>query len=345
MTLMAYEGSTTPSQPVIRIQTTEASPAEIISSTKTPLSQNPSATRSFTVRPTLASTTVQTAVTQTIDPASSLTLQAVSARSTQIAGFSPTCNGYSLHDASFSPNESWMAIRCDDEENRSLEVINQMGQRWVLQFKEYLSDDYGNGDSLPLGGLIPANWVNEEFLYFTSYIAFDGGGTCFFGFGYHGLFRLDLNTGYVSTILPIRSTLTGYQIEFSSNGRYLAYNVYNTPTIFDLRTGETFTIEVNENFAGNLTWSPDSTELAYATCQTTQDYYSVQESSIKIYSLDDHISRTIYHTENDIDLHIALFEKSTLQISEYNYQTNQSSLLIFDWSSGELKTPTPTLTP
>jgi hypothetical protein len=268
-------------------------------------------------------------------------------RGTQISGFSITCDESNINDTSLSPSGYWIAVSCGYTylDPQTLEINSKEGKQWVLHFKDFLADDFIKDGGSPMGGLYPAHWTSDEkYLYFTPYIAWDGGGTCFYGFGVQGLYRINLNTGSVSAILPSR-TFVGYDIAFSPGGDKLAYTAEDPPTILDLRTGEKIIVDTGDRVFGNLTWSPDGSQLAYASCHAIKiqdDNLEVDKSSIKIFSLKSHTSKTILEVKQNIIRIEQLIDNRFLEISNTNFLTNKADYFLFDWSSGQLSTATPT---
>jgi len=118
-----------------------------------------------------------------------------------------------------------------------------------------------------------------------------------------------------------------------------------------LKTGDNFTVATGDNWIGNLTWSPDSSKLAYATFRAVKiqnDYendYHVDKSSIKISTLDSHTLKTILEVKKTI-LRIEWQNgNKVLEILKYDLQGNITVYFIFDWSSGQLTSATPTPEP
>ena len=273
-----------------------------------------------------------------------MTMQARDAYTTQIASFPFTCD--EDHRTLLSPNGTWLAIGCGYSHDQTLEVVRQDGTRWVLQFSDYVHPEFMQDEHTPMGGLYPQQWTaDEKYLFFSSHIHFSGGPTCcYYGIGNHGLFRLDLTSGAVSVILPLRGSPSGYLYAFSPGGRRLAY-VADPPVILDLRTGELTPFQVGEVDIGNLTWSPDGRELAYAACRSTADYLKVERSMVRIYSLETGLSRTILELER-IFIRIQSWDGDRqLRILLEDWETRDVSYLYYDWASGALITPTPTPTP
>ena len=196
---------------------------------------------------------------------------------------------------------------------------------------------------IPLGGLFPAHWTDDEkYLYYTFSIAYDGVGTCFYGFGDQGLYRISLADGKIATILPYTPAVLGYEIAFSPTGRRLAYQGNGNPVILDLQTGKEITMNIKGNTVGNFTWSPDGKELAFGACQVHKDGndYAVTWSAIKIYSVQSQTSRTILEVEKDF-LTIDGWSDDNVIAAERKDFKNLPTYLYIDASSGSFVTATP----
>lgn len=310
----------------------------------------PKATDSAT--PEIISTST-VAITSTMQPSSTpalteiiqidMTEEARNVLATKAAKFSVNCGDFYIGKDDLSPDENWLAISCGYKRDQTLEIVNHDGKRWVLEFKNYLPKGFEDGG---MGNLRAVHWSSDShYLYFTSYIAYDGGGTCFYGYGIHGLFRIELNTGAVATILPATSSFVGYYIAFSPTGRRLAYEGDGSPVILDLQTGAETKLDIGNQAVGNLTWSPDGTELAYATCEAIKEgnNFSIKRSAVKIFSIQKQASRTILQTEK-----IMLFIRNwnspnIMQIIQSQYGFEDEPSQPFDLNTGQwISAPTPT---
>jgi hypothetical protein len=110
----------------------------------------------------------------------------------------------------------------------------------------------------------------------------------------------------------------------------------------DLKTGEVLTIESGEDEVGNLTWSPDGSQLAYGICNDNQDHTATAKSSIRVYFVETHTSRTILDVENTLLRIESRNGDQVLKIANYDLQgSNETEYLFFDWSSAQLATATP----
>ena len=160
-----------------------------------------------------------------------------SATNLPIASFLPSCRD--LSDPfynSLSPRGNWLAVVCGYDQ--TLTIYDDSGERWNLQFKDYVSEESIVDGQPPRGSLYPIHWANDEkYLFFRSVIGFSGGGTCFYGHAGQGLYRIDLETGAVSATLRPLIGHDGYILSFSPTGQWLAFNA-GIPTLLNLQTGE-----------------------------------------------------------------------------------------------------------
>jgi WD40 repeat protein len=271
--------------------------------------------------------------------------QAFELTATQIANFPVTCDDINQFYTLQSPDGNWLAVNCGYSSNQSLEVVSKEGRRWILQYKDFLAKDLiYNGEPGP-GGLYPEHWTGDEkYLYFTARLGISGGGPCFYGWNADGLYRINVEDGTVTTTLNVvPSSGAFYDIAFSADGRNFAYEYdYDHLAIVDLKTGEAFTIESGEDEVGNLTWSTDGSQLAYGICHDNQDHTATAKSSIRVYSVETHTSRTILDVEHNLLRIESQNGDQVLKIANYDLQgPNETEYLFFDWSSAQLSTATP----
>jgi hypothetical protein len=243
-----------------------------------------------------------------------------------------------------SPDGEWLAVSCLDSYDRTLEIVSRDGQRWVLQFQDFLSKkDVDAG--IPLGNLSPQQWsADGAFLYFAPQINYSSGGGCLYAVGGQGLYRINVGDGTTSAILPSVSGTLGYFFAISPTGRRIAYSNYlgdGNPAILDIKTGQQTILSVGMDTIGDFTWSKDGLELAYATCQfgNEQNDCSVSKSAILIYSVQENSSRIILEMEQNT-LHIEAWDGDLLKVFQKNEQCEESHLS-FDVFTGQWLTPTP----
>lgn len=330
---------------------TPLSPKQFTAEKKTPAKVTstpiPSPTYTSTIKPTGTPTFLphysdtpavsQRTNTPTVTTQTMLTEQALALQETRIAGFSTTCDDSNKYFTSLSPEGNWLAISCGDQ---TLQIYSKTGKQWVAQFKDYVANQHVIEGSAPRGGLYPMHWTSDEmYLYFTPAINWSIGGTCYYGGVGEGLYRFNLDNGTVVAILPLLKDFD-YDISFSPDGRWLIYN-RGVPTILNLQTGKEIILPGGEN-VGDFTWSPDGSNLAYAACQLL-DFQTIKNSSIKIFSLETHHSKTILEIESGF-LRIDIRDGNRV-LKIYDFYTNPPDYLFFDWSTEQLITPTLTPTP
>ena len=266
------------------------------------------------------------------------------AQATQLARFSVNCPASDQGNSWYSADENWAAVRCYQRPGQGLEVVNLQGKRFTLKFKNYLFATDVPDDQIPSeGGLTPMHWTGDEhFLYFSTDVGFDGGGTCFYGVGIQGLYRLDVVTGKVSTVLPFAETLMGYEVAFSPTDRRLAYQGTGDLIVLDLQTGQEIALKRGTGTIGDLRWSPDGSELAYAVCDVKPqgNDYVVKNSAINIYSVSQQSTRTLLSA---LDNQLTVERWDANDILEIGNQdpTGNTNYTLFNLTSGQWTTATP----
>jgi WD40 repeat protein len=187
---------------------------------------------------------------------------------TLVPQFSHICeNLYAPRE--FSPNELWLAESCYSPKNQNLILtLSQKATQvlWKLTYKDYVPQM----DFEPSGGLWIVRWSRDErYAYFFSDLGGDGG-ECFYQSRDRGagLFRLDLQSGWVTTILPPSNDFGWYGFSFSPTDRRLVYGIQARDLkILDIATGKTIDITsgVNNYETGGYVWSSDGMQLVYST--------------------------------------------------------------------------------
>jgi len=242
-----------------------------------------------------------------------------------------------------------MASACDLSAEQSLEIVNKDGRQWVLPFRDFLAEGdlithKDQPSTTPLGGLYPIYWTSDNvYLYFAPYIlGRDGGELCYSGSGYQGLFQINLNSGSVAPILAATTSHFGYQFSFSPDGRWLAYTYQNEqPVILNLKTSESISVQPGGEKTGDLTWAPDGSQLVYSFCEQDLSRFTIVRSGIKVYSLKTQTlalllgidgKRAQIDPKQDGDLLEIMIEENGADATHYQF---------YDWSTGQLTTPTP----
>jgi WD40 repeat protein len=291
----------------------------------------------FTIAPTTAiepsSTPSPTEIVQA-DP----TEQAYKSQATKAAEFSVACDS-SDQEKFISPNGIWLAIHCIRKIDPTLEIVNLEGNKhWIFKLRDYVSVVHEEGAGP--GGFHPEHWSNDgKYLYFTSALYSSGGYVCYYDDREsQGLYRLKLNDGSVSTVLP---PVTSYNdITFSPTGRRFAYGGNGDLIVLDLQTSSELKISSGETF-GNLIWSTDGLELVYATCKSNAyDDSILEKSAVKIFSIQKQESSTILEMEKNI-LYIKAWDENNILTILSQDQNYHGSTLFFDLNSGQWITPIP----
>jgi dipeptidyl aminopeptidase/acylaminoacyl peptidase len=294
----------------------------------------PSRTPAITLTPAPSNTTDSTQYAE--ETSAPLTEEA---QSTLNAAFSYTCyDNYAIDR--FSPDKKWKVLSCEEEDIPKMVVENQSGTIWKLKYEDFLSlskEEKERGIAVS-ANLYPIHWSPDgDYLYFTSYGGAEGGGTCFYGFGVQGMFRLELQTGKVSTILALLppDDWNGYQVAFSPTGRRFSYSRgyaegKNSFHLVDVLTGEETTF-ATEQQNGTFRWSPDGASLAYSTSLCTNDPQSVIRSFIKILNIADLSTRTIAQSDTDfLTIDDWSAKDNLLTIERESYVVNEITTLSLD---------------
>jgi hypothetical protein len=104
------------------------------------------------------------------------------------------------------------------------------------------------------------------------------------------LYRLTLESGQISELLPLRkSGRSYYSFSFSPNDRRLAYIATDqSPAILhlrDMQTGveQSFEFEAKYNTGGGFVWSPDSQNLVFAITQYDENIHEYIATSVIVW--------------------------------------------------------------
>jgi hypothetical protein len=200
----------------------------------------------------------------------------------QFPPFPPDCISYwsGIPRYRISPDGEWIASTDCYLPDPTLIVWNRSGtSKWELHYWDY-SPYKGEGY------VYIQHWSKDSrYLYFST-ASFGDGGLCFYGYdgGGFGLFRLDLKTGVIVSILPLRDEIRQYFWSFSPTGRRFVYiQNYWTPgvlNIWDLYTGEVSSIPLESDIEeiGGFLWSDEGVSVAFTTLHNMdgkQDHYEL----------------------------------------------------------------------
>jgi hypothetical protein len=218
---------------------------------------------SSTLTPSATPDQIQIAEDQTVT-------QAAAMLQTKIAGFPRFCTQDYYYAAAvrFSPNGQWLEEMCYSEDDQDLVLTlasRETQALWKLHYHDYIPPL----DFSPDGGMAVVHWSQDgKYAYFYSFLGGDGG-ECFVS-GWDsgsGLFRIDLQTGSVTTLLPPSDTVWWYGFSFSPTDRRLVYATRGRDLkILDMVTGHLINVVPKDDFneAGGYVWSPDGLRFVYS---------------------------------------------------------------------------------
>ena len=167
-----------------------------------------------------------------------------------------------------SPNGLWLVEYCYSPSDQDLTMTFSKKDTlivWKLSYQDYIPQM----DFVPDGGLSVVHWSKDErYVYVLSHLGGDGG-ECFYKPRERGsgLFRLDLKSGWITTILRPNSEFWWYSFSFSPTDRRLVYGEQARDLKFlDLTNSEISQIisEESNYETGGYLWSSDGLQLAYS---------------------------------------------------------------------------------
>jgi len=189
--------------------------------------------------------------------------------------FPRICEGY-YAPPNFSPDGYWMAESCYNEDDKDLILTisnKETKALWELLYQDYILQM----DFVPDGGISVVYWSDDGmYAYFNSFSNGDGGG-CFvpYSYGGWGLFRLELETGEITTILPLgNNEFVWYGFSFSPTHRLLVYGANAKDfVILDMVTDKSLKINHEKDFGdgGGFIWPNDESRFVYSTGTSTSE--------------------------------------------------------------------------
>ena len=235
----------------------------------------------------------------------------------------------------FSPNGQWVEVFCSRD---TIEIVSMDETRkW-----EVSSDTLINPYTEYFGGV--NHWSNDGAY---AYISFDPHTDGYWEPFHHGivLYRLDLQTGQISEVLPLgKSDWVFYAFAFSPNDRRLAYIVTDkSPVILNIRdlpTGDeqSFEFDLKYNTGGGFVWSPDSQKLVFSITQFDTSTYEYIATSIFLWDKDtskvtelinDHQSRLQaieWVEETKIILEAVILDPEQIKTQDYELDLTNNKL-------------------
>ncbi len=258
---------------------------------------------------------------------------------TVVAQYPRICKNINSYGTpSYSPEKLWMDEFCFSEADESpiLTLSNKDTQvLWKLVYRDFIEHmESGNG-------LGVVHWSpDQKYAYFASFPTRDYRG-CYIGrnsqyFG-EGLFRLDLQTGAVTTILPLQDNFSSYDFSFSPTGRRLIYKTYPLDlTILDIKTGESVSVksaDKNQSGGGYL-WSSDGLTLVYSTVIYSEIFEPIAYS-LRLVDAQSGSERILLESPENCFTAKSWSDNNLLTIESYDKDYNQT-LVEYDLNSNKI---------
>ena len=259
-----------------------------------------------------------------------------SAFQTTIAQFPHRCPNdtpyFSDSTESFSPDGLWLGELCLNLEERYFGLIfsnKKTGVIWKLPYNDYIP----NVESAD-GGMRVAHWSNDSrYAYFHTSLGGDGG-ECFYE-GYDtgvGLFRLDLQTGQTTEILPLNDNLVWYGFSFSPTDKWFVYGIETVDlVIFNITTGESINVANKEEFSqgGGYIWSPDGSQFVYSTLKYVPNNVDRESYTLRLVDAQTGSERILLEAKTNCYLARKWNENNILLI-EYDDENYNRAIMEFD---------------
>jgi len=262
---------------------------------------------------------------------------------TRIAQFPRICTHdyYSPSPGRFSPNGLWLEELCysDDDQSLILTLANRDEQTlWKFLYRDYIPQM----DFVPDGGMAVVHWLNDgKYAYFTSFFGGDGG-ECFYDGGDRGsgVFRVNLQTGQSTTILPLNNNFWWYGFSFSPTDRRLVYGARARDLkLLDLKTGEVININPASNFSegGGFLWSSDGLMLVYSTVKYLPNHVGREGYTLRLVDAQTGSERILLDSPVDC-FNAKSWTEDNILILEKNYS---EELIEFDLHSNKIISESP----
>lgn len=258
---------------------------------------------------------------------------------TKVAQFPRICKeDYSRPN--FSPNGLWMEELCYSQDGQDLVLTlsnSKIPVLWKLLYKDHIPPmDFADG------GLLVVHWSNDgRYTYFTSFLG-GGGGECFFSrldTG-SGLFRLDLQTGQIKAILPVRDNTIWYGFSISPTDRRLVYGVHSLNlNVFDIATGQSIRVVHEKDFGqgGGYIWSPNGLGVVYSTVTYNANHVGREGYSLRLVDAQSGSERILLESAEDCYEAVSWNENNIL-ILRKNYN---EAFIEFDLNSNKFLSKAP----
>jgi hypothetical protein len=288
-----------------------------------------------TASPTPRNATKTPTQTATIEYFATWTKEAEISFNTKIEDILVKCVNFD--DAILSPNHKWLAFVCSDTAFSTLVIANNSDQRWVLKFQDFWYKEAIENDYTLDGTLYPLFWsMDETFLYFGPHYAYDPSSACEYAFGISGLYRINVETGEITTIL---SPLYNWIYSASPDGQWL---VISSDKLYLLNryTWEKYPINLDGNL-NSVNWSQDNSKIVFSSCKWIKDKNPwLDISTISLFTIESKtLQRLVINEGRFLDIS-ALGDQLMIEgIGEGN--GNNGNNYLYDWSTGKLIEVTP----
>jgi hypothetical protein len=249
---------------------------------------------------------------------------------TKVAQFPPVDCGDNESLSSLSPDEKWVFTVCGMKPNKISIVHNANGVAWILESKNFLPPSMMGAEEL-WGSLTQEYWDTKgEYFYFSTYLSVDiGGSECFKGYGVNGLFRLNLKTGEVATLIRPSEYV---EITFSQTGRRYAADM-NGVTITDLKTGEV--VQLDAENVMELSWSPDGTKLAFSTTKCDGEGFLLS-SSMHLWNATTRETYTLLTVDKVSLSPDSWLDNNIVRITGEDFTSNEYHLTIYEYDVAKM---------
>src|SRR5215207_9080708 len=235
----------------------------------------------------------------------------------------------------FSPDGQWVAVFCNLDTIEFVRVDE--AEKWELS-----SDALINPYTEYFIGV--DHWSNDGAY---AYVSLDPHTDGYWETFHQGivLFRLNLETGEISEVLPLgKSNWIFYSFAFSPNDRRLAHIMTDrSPVILnirDMQTGieQSYKFDPKYNTGGKFVWSPDSKKLVFSIRQFDANYYEQVATSIVLWEKEKS-NTTILIKDHEKNLVPTEWVNDTKIILQVEYEDDTK--FEFDLISNELKQISP----
>ena len=214
---------------------------------------------------------------------------------------------------------------------------------WKVPYQDYIPHTGFIAD----GEISVTHWSNDgRYAYFSSY-SHGSGGECYVlnTKGGFGLFRIDLQNGKITHVLPLNDNSKWYGFSFLPTDQRLVYLNYKDHErdleILQLATGEAISISSVSDFneGGGFLWSQDDLMLVYSTVFHTNISENMEvKYTLRLVNTQTGNERILLKSPRNCYTAISWTEDNILTLTK-NYN---ESLIEFDLNSNSIISETAT---